>query len=220
MDAIEYGEFLRRTGAKLDTGSSSEIEKVVSLRDITDIQHVINMPLAYLARLLENIGLLSDPKRKPYRNARFSSLRVDPHGLSLGQKFVYRPTYVDMMERFEEVFNGFTTPRGISKLTPQIVVGRDETGQVALAHYICPIFEVHDGKMVILDGVHRDFIIKNAGTTIESIVIQDVSDPFPCTPHPWNDVSVVDEKPPEAADRYFDLDRGMFRDLKSIGIDG
>ena len=220
MDPIEYGEFLRRTGAKLETGSSHKIEKVVSLRVITEIDIVLSMPLAYLEHLLRNIGLLDDPERKPYRNANFRSLRVDPHGLSLGQKFVYRPTYVGIIEKFKDIFNGFTVSRGISKLTPQIVIGRDNTGQIALAHYVCPIFEIHDGKMVILDGVHRDFIIKNAGTTIESIIIDGIADQFPCTPHPWDDISVVDEKPPKLANRYFDLDEGMFRDLKSVGIDG
>lgn len=220
MDPIEYGVFLRRTDAKLPTGRARRIEKVVSLRDIHDITMVLSMPYVYLAALLRNIGLVGDPECKPYRNAHFSSLRVDPNGLSLGQKYVYRHTYTDIMEKFKELFSEFTMPRGISKLTPQIVIGRDETGQIVLAHYVCPIFEKHDGNMVILDGVHRDFIVKNAGTTIESIVIDNIEAPFPCTPHPWDDVSVIDDKPPEIADRYFDLDQGMFRNLKFIGIDG
>lgn len=220
MDAIEFGEFLRRTGVKLEIGSVGKIEKVISLRDITDIQTVISMPLEYLEHLLRNIGLLGDPECKPYRNSNFSLSRMDPHRLRLGQKFVYRPKYINILEKFDEVFRGFTLPRGISKLTPQIVIGRDNTGQVALAHYICPIFEEHDGEMVILDGVHRDFIIKNAGTTIQSIVIDNIAEPFPCTPHPWTDIRVVDEKPPAVVDRYFDLDKNMFRNLKDVGIDG
>lgn len=228
MQPIEFGEFLKRMNiVKPSFGfegfgleNTKKIERVVSLKDIEHANFVVSMPSEYLDHLLRRIGILEDPNHKVYRYATIRRLRVDPHDLYIGQKFVYRPQYISLLENFKELFCGFTLPRGISKLTPQIIYGIDKEGFCALAHYITPIFEVHNGKKVILDGVHRDFIIKNAGTTIESIVIEDVSAPFPCTPKKWDEVEIIDVKPERLEDRYFDLKRRLFRDLKSIGIDG
>ena len=138
----------------------------------------------------------------------------------VGQTFVSRPKYTALMESFKDIFNGFTVSKGLSKLTSQIVVGEDSDEQIVLANYVPPIFEVHDGNPIIMDGIHRDFIVLNAGTTIESIVIKNIATPFPCRPMPWDKIKVVDVKPEKMEDRYFDLYRELFRDLKSVGIDG
>lgn len=223
MEPIEFGEFLKRTGFSKDAfnfGVLRKLEKVVSLRSIETVLAINAMPVEYLERLLKKIGLASDPEHKIYKRSRIHRLRVDPNGLYIGQKYVYRQKYIDIMENFKEIFHGFTISRGLSKLTPLIIFGKDKDGTVTLAHYITPIFEVHGGKMVILDGIHRDFIIKNAGTTIESIVIEKIDVPFPCEPHGWENIEVTPEKPQKMEDRYFELRPELFRDLKSVGIDG
>lgn len=223
MEPIEFGEFLTRTGFSRDMFSFEglrKLEKVVSLRSLETPIAINAMPIEYLERLLRKIGLTSDPERKLYENARIRRLRVDPNGLYIGQKYVYRQKYIAIMESFKEIFHGFTIPRGLSKLTPFTIFGKDKNGAVVMAHYIPPIFEIHNDKMVILDGIHRDFIVKNAGTTIESIVIEKIGAPFPCEPRGWDSIEVTSEKPAKVEDRYFELKPELFRDLKSIGIDG
>lgn len=223
MEPIEFGEFLRRTGMdKHDLGFErmDRVEKIVSLRKIVKLLLPCAMPRNYLLKILQNIGTLGDPENKVFRNAEFQFLRTDPNGLLVGQTFVSRPKYTALMEGFQHIFAGSTLPRGFSKLTPQIVLGEDADGQMVLANYVPPIFEVHDGNPVIMDGIHRNFIILNAGTTIQSIVIRNIATPFPCRPMPWDKIKVVDIKPERMEDRYFDLRREFFRDLKSVGIDG
>lgn len=223
MDPIEFGEFLRRVGmdsADFGLNIVNHIEKVVSLRKIKKPILINSMPEDYLFNLLRSIGTAGDPERKVYSRAEVLLLRMDPNGLMIGQTFVSRPKYIAIMENFKNIFNGFTLPRGLSKLTPLIVIGKDNENQISLAHYIPPIFEVHAFVPIIMDGIHRDFIILNAGTTIQSVVINNIQTPFPCRPMHWSDIKVVDVKPERMEDRYFDLNRGLFRDLKSVGIDG
>lgn len=156
MEPIEFGEFLKRTGFSKEAFSFDglrKLEKVVSLRSIDIPLNINAMPVEYLERLLRKIGLAGDSEHKLYENARIRRLRVDPNGLYVGQKYVYRQKYIGIMESFKEVFQGFTIPRGLSKLTPFIIFGKDKDRASALAHYIPPIFEVHNGKMVILDAV-------------------------------------------------------------------
>ncbi len=125
-----------------------------------------------------------------------------------------------LMESFRSVFEAHIVPSGFSRLTPFLVLGRVSSGQVALANYIPPILELHGGKLSILDGIHRDFIAKNAGSTIQAVQIEHVGVELPFHGQPWDQIRVTDEKPPDIRDRYFDLKPALFRDLKALGIDG
>lgn len=222
MAPIEFDEFLRRIDMNPENFivAPQLIEQVVSLKTMSKVEQVIAMPNQYLENLLKNIGLADDPYHKIYRYATIKRLRVDPHDLLIGQCFVYRYKYVALLEQFKELFSGFTLPRGFSKLTPQIIYGRDKNDKVVLAHYVPPIIEVHDNERVLLDGIHRDFLIMNAGTTIESIIVVNPGAPFPAQPKSWNHIKVTDEKPQAVEDRYFDLQPNLFRNLTYVGIDG
>jgi len=46
--------------------------------------------------------------------------------------------------------------------------------------------------------------------------------PFPCSPKNWKEIEIIslNDKPKNLEDRYFDLQKGLFRDLKYLGIDG
>jgi hypothetical protein len=128
-----------------------------------------------------------------------------------------------ILENFQNLFTDFASPRGITKMTAYLMIGtteQDENDQYVLAHYIPPIIEIQNNKLVLLDGVHRSFIAARSGANLESIVIGGIKTPFPCTAKPWSEIKVVDEKPPNIEDRYFDLKKELFRDLKGIGIDG
>ncbi len=175
---------------------------------------------SYLERLLSRIGIVGAPNIKVYEKCPIRLVRIDPNQLYLGQRYVYRKKYTSIMENFKDLFISFSITRGISKLTALIVLGKDKDEAPSLAHYLPPIIEMHANKTVIMDGVNRNFIIRNSGTTIESIVVEDVNVTFPCVVRPWDDISVIDDKPEKEEERYFDFRLELFRDLKSMGIDG
>lgn len=196
-----------------------EARRIVSLRDIVKVDNVQAMRHEYLWRLIENVVLAGDPSVKPYAGCRTQILRMDPHGVLVAQTFVERPKYQRILENVSGFFSGFCVARGIAKLNACIVLGRDAAGEQVIGHYLPPIVEEHGGRMHLLDGTHRNFLVKSVGTTVETIVIRGVKAPFPCKPQSWKTVHSVDVKPPVEA-RFEDLRSDLFRDVKSIGIDG
>lgn len=223
MEAIPFQEFLNRTGFNSnDFGfrNLTGIKHIVSPTDLEKIFMVNAMPMPYLEKLLSKIGTLSDPENKIYAGAKIKLACVDPNSLLLGQKFVYRKNYTAILENFQYLFTGFAMPRGIFKFTPYLIIGQDVNHQDVIAHYLPPIVEIHQDKSILLDGVHRNFIAQRSGNNPETIIIEGVKAPFPCSPKSWRNIKVVDKKPKNLEDRYFDLEVGLFRDLKSIGIDG
>ena len=223
MKPIEFNDFLQKTQFSLQDlyfPSFDNIKYVIGLREMREIVSVNAMSKKYLSNLLSKIGTVGSFNEKVYKNSTIHFIRIDPHSLRLGQKFVYRKNYISILENFPNIFDAFHISRGISKLTAFIILGKDSNGDSVLAHYIPPIVEIHNGHLLLMDGVHRNFIVKNSGTTIESIVISNVNTPFPCTAHKWSQIKITDNKPENINDRYFDLQQELFRDLKSIGIDG
>jgi len=218
---VDLTGFERRTGIdrRAFAGSWTEADKIVSLRDVRQVLAVQAMPRDYLKLLLESVTLVGDPTARPFAGKRIQTLRMDPHGVMVGQTFIERRKYVDLLERFPDVFGEFCMTKGIAKLTAQIVLGRLADGTVVLAHYVPPIVEQHGDTAVLMDGVHRNFLIRMSGTTIETVLIHGVDVPFPATPQRWDVVKPVDVKPPPE-ERFFDLRRDLFRDVKASGIDG
>ena len=192
---------------------------IVALRDLARVEAVQAMPRDYLARLIANVGLEGRPDEKPYAGREIALLRADPSSLLVAQTFVERSKYRRILENMSGVFDGFCMTRGIAKLTASIILGRDAAGAPCIAHYLPPLIEENGGRLVLLDGTHRCFLIKSVVTTIESVVIRGVTAPFPCEPQPWASVRQVDAKPPRP-ERFVELRPAFFRDVKRIGIDG
>lgn len=217
---LEMEDFRRRTGISdrylFTSGLSAE--KVVSLRDMPQILDLRVMPMPYLERLLAHVTLAGDPNIRPYESATVETVRMDPANLLVPQTFIERKKYQGFLEGFQNVFRGFCVTKGVAKCTALIVLGKTADGVLAIAHYIPPIIEDH-GRLCLIDGMHRNFLVMTVGTTLETIVLRGVSARFPCTPQDWSAVHVVDTKPPKE-ERFFDLMPDLFRDLKGVGIDG
>lgn len=224
MKPILVEDFLRRTGFSLnDFGTTDlrQIKSVIGLREMRQIISMQAMPMKYLCELLSRVGTLGSFEEKIYQKSEIQLRSIDPRILNIGQKFVYRGNYQAIVENFENIFQHFCVPYGFSKLTPYIILGHNQDSDLALAQYLPPIVEIHNGgQYVLLDGIHRNRLILTSGTTIECIVITDVKTPFPCSLHGWHEIKFVDQKPEKIKDRYFDLKPELFRDLKNIGIDG
>lgn len=218
---IAIADFHERTGINLSLIRACEsVEWIVSPRDITAISDVLGMPNEYRDRLLASIGLAARQNHKTYKGLAVHQYWVDPRSLDLGQKFVYRPNYISIVEGFRTICRGFEMIKGFTQYLACLIVGTDEEGTRVLGHYLPPIVEQHGDRWILMDGVHRSYLARQAGVPIECIVIKGVTTPFPCSPHLWDEVAVVDEKPKRAEDRYWDLDKKLFRDTKYVGIDG
>ena len=221
FEPITMRDFFARTG--IDVRALGEpiqkAERIVSLRDLVKIDSMQAMHREYLHLLLENVTLVGDPSVRPYHGCRVQTARIDPRTVLVGQTFVQRSKYAKFIECFSDMFREFHVSRGLAKLTPFVITGRTEDGGRAVAHYVPPIVERHPEGQVLMDGVHRYYCMMAAGTTIESIIVHDVKVPFPSTAKSWAHVHPVDEKPPKD-ERFHDLRREFFRDVKAIGIDG
>jgi hypothetical protein len=220
---IEINEFQERTGNDCQglLASADGIGQVIALRDITRVESLLVMPRPYLERMLANVTLVGFPDIRPYENCQIECARLDPGSLRIGQTFVQRSKYMDLMERFGGMFEGFAGTRGIAKRTAMVVIGRDQADRRCLAHYLPPIVEANcqQDRLFLMDGIHRNYMMLSVGTTIESIVIRGVRQPLPCDARGWDSVRPVDEKPPKP-ERFFNLRPEYFRDVKRIGIDG
>ncbi|MFB6212500.1 MAG: hypothetical protein ABEI53_01625 [Candidatus Magasanikbacteria bacterium] len=200
-------------------GGWEGVEKVVSLRGMKKVFAIQAMPHPYLRRLLDNVTLKGDSEVFPYKSCEFDSVKVDPNSVRVGQTFVQRSKYQGFIEDFPDLLDGFCANSGIANRNASILLGENESGTLVVAHYLPPIIEKHNGWHCLLDGIHRNFLSKNIGMTIESIVIKGVDTPFPCDLGEWSEVEVVEDKPSKP-DRFFNLKKNLFRDLKKIGIDG
>lgn len=195
-----------------------DITYVVSLRQLVTIDQIQVMPSAYLERILQKV-VLQGTRTPVYDNCTITTCRMDPHNLLIGQTFIQRDKYQDFLENFSEIFSEFCITRGVAKCTALIALGKTQERASAMAHYLPPIVEENQGKLCLLDGIHRNFLVKMVGTTLETIIIKNVTHNFPCDLHDWKSIQVVDKKPPKEK-RYFNLREELFRDLKIIGIDG
>lgn len=221
LKPILLQDFLNRAEVSLEMYGFEigRIKHVISLRDMEEIQVIFPMERKYLEKMLQKVKIIGDGAAV-YRECDIELMRIDPHSLKIGQTFVQRGKYVSILENFKNIFERFTVSRGIAKLTSMIIIGKDKKGNVSLSHYLPPIVEMHNSDLILLDGIHRNFIGLSLGTTIESVLIKNIKIPFPCSVRNWNNVRVVDEKPSDRKERFFDLNEQLFRDLENIGIDG
>ncbi|OGG72459.1 hypothetical protein A3A38_02130 [Candidatus Kaiserbacteria bacterium RIFCSPLOWO2_01_FULL_53_17] len=224
FDPIDFGDFEKRTGIRkrdFPVTGWKRAGRIFALRDLAKVLDIRAMSKEYLFRLLLSVTLTGDGKTKVYKDGRIKLLRADPHGLLIGQTFLLRSKYQGILENFPRVFGSFCEVRGMAKLPARIVLGESAEGEQVIAHYVPPILEGNSvsHEPLLLDGIHRNFLAMSVGTTLEAIVVHGVSAPFPARPMEWGSISVMNEKPPKE-ERFFDLKPELFRDLKSIGIDG
>lgn len=118
------------------------------------------------------------------------------------------------------IFDEYLICSGIYDLGAFVLTGLDAQGNHCLAYYLPPIIEQHKKGLIIMDGIHRNFI--NRSHAINAIIIDNVKIPFPCSHHSWKEIQVIPlkNKPKDIKKRYFDINSDLFRDLKYLGIDG
>ena len=225
---IEPREFFERLHLKpeefkdrLNLPNIRSINKILPLRNMTEIHSLVPISWELLTFLLRQIKTLDG--QSAFSNINIASRKQDPRALKIGQKFVYRENYTMLLEKVPDVFQKFPiTSCGLGDFSAFFVFGLDDCEAYAMACYLPPIIEKHETELVIMDGIHRNFIGKQTGKTLNALIVENVSVPFPCSMHDWPEIAVIslNDKPKDINDRYFDLQKGLFRDLKYLGIDG
>lgn len=198
-----------------------EIAKIVPLRDIKRIESLIPIDRNLLLHLLRQINTLDG--RPVFSKASLSLVKIDPRQLKIGQKYVYRENYQRLMEDASDIFHTFAASAGgLCDMGAYFVFGRNGNDDYAMACYLPPIVETHGRDLVIMDGIHRNYIAKQTGAAFTVILVEPSDLPFPCSVRNWDEISVISlaDKPKDLGDRYFDLQKDLFRDLKYLGIDG
>lgn len=220
FEPISITDFKSRTGIEPDFVMHAT--KVVSLRDLVpgSISAVHVMRRDYLSKLLRSVTLEGDGEHRPYEHCQIELARIDPSHLVIGQTFIQRSKYQDILEKFGNHLNGdFCVTPGTVASSAMVMYGQTRTGEDAIAHYIPPIIEVSGDNLFLLDGIHRNYLAMRVGTTIESVLVKGVKAPPPCDVRTWSDIKVVNKKPPREK-RFYNLQPPLFRNLKWIGVDG
>lgn len=225
---IDSGEYLARLGLNredfeklLKLPRTNELRKIIPLREIKHVQSIIPISSELLLYLIRRIRTLDG--QMPFINSGIEMIVVNPHQLKIGQKFVYRENYQGMLENLNGLFQDFLGEwGGLGNLGAYFVFGLNGDGNYSMACYIPPIIEVHGYKPLIMDGIHRNYIARQTGLTINALLVKNVTISFPCSPKNWKEIKVIplNDKPKNLEDRYFDLHKNLFRDLKYLGIDG
>ncbi len=229
MDFEEYLDHLklneRHFRERLRLPVVSRLRRVLPLKNLKDIRSMIPLANAFLREILIKVRTLDD--QLPFAEATFGICYVDPRELKLGQRFVYRENYVALLEELPNLFvNAFAVTSSITSMGAFSVFGCDAAGEPAISFYLPPIVEKHRLKtgeeLVIMDGMHRNFLTKQFGMTIAAIVAKNVTVHFPCACKDWSSVTAIPlaDKPADINERYFGLRKNLFRDLKYLGIDG
>ena len=197
------------------------LKNILPLRDMAEVHSLIPMRLEMLQYLVKRIKTLGN--QPPFENSAVKMIKLDPRQLKVGQRYVYRETYQGLLEGIPDIFNKFLVNNGgLSDLGPYFVFGTNGDGQYAMACYLPPLVEKHGLDLVIMDGIHRNYIVRQTGATLNAILIDAVSAPFPCAVEEWSETTIIPlkDKPERLEDRYFELHKELFRDLKHLGIDG
>jgi|SRR3989344_2787424 len=225
---IDPKEYLKRLNLRQDEFKQrlklpdvDGITKIIPLRDLKVIQSLIPIDLDMVLYLLKKVRTFDG--QMPFGNIRIQMVRIDPRHLKIGQKFVYRENYQKLLEEVPDTFRQFmVTAGGLGDLGAYFVFGLNGDDRYSMACYLPPIVEKQTSDMVIMDGIHRNYIAKQAGLAVNAILVEGIDLPFPCGIRDWPEIQVISlsNKPKELGDRYFELNKGLFRDLKYLGVDG
>lgn len=220
LDRIQINQ--QRFEACLNFPKINSLKKIIPLKNLTEVKAVIPLKKKFFEQTIRNITTL-DKKEKPFKSSEINLIKVYPNQLKIGQKFVYRENYQKLIEQMPAIFDDYLICSGVCDLGAFALTGLDAEGNHCLAYYLPPIIERHYKKgPVIMDGIHRNFINRQIGHTLNAIIIDKVKTPFPCSFHSWDEIEIISlkNKPKNIKERYFDINPDLFRDLKYLGIDG
>lgn len=220
-------EFLKRIdltgnlfGEQLHLPDPEKFSHIIPLRAMRNVSAIHPLSWDIAVHLISRIRTMNG--HLPFIRGSIKLAKFDPKNLKVGQKYAYRENLTDVLEGLPAFFRNYMIPSGICELGAWFIFGEDMKGVPSLSCYLPPIVERNGEHLVIMDGIHRNYIAMQFGVAINAILVENVYIPFPCGMRNWNELSVIPlaDKPADINERYFDLTKELFRDLKYLGIDG
>lgn len=213
---IERDDFFDRTGLE-ELDLSSKYVQIVSPKQLVRIENVLAMKKKDLEILIRSMPLVEDLSVKPYEDCEIQFVSVDSNTLHVPQTYLLDKKLLFFMNGFR-AFHGKYCCKGLSKLEPHYLIGKDKQGIISLAIYLPPIIERRERQDLLIDGNHRTALCGGVGATAMSIVVRNPSIDPPYTGVPWH-THIVSEKPP-VEERYHDFNPALLKDFGHIGLDG
>lgn len=192
---------------------------VISPRELDKVTKTCIMHDKLLNSLIRNVPLRGNPGCKPYERIKLDVSLAEPRTFEIGQTFVLKRKIIELMTQMpQKIFDGFCLS-GVSSAPPLEMYGIDRQQREAIAFYIPPLIEYHSSRPTLLDGIHRSYLCKGAGTAINAVHLYNVQENLPFDPLSWQSCDLSEEKPSKER-RYRNLQTERFRDLTYVGIDG
>lgn len=189
---------------------------VVPPTEITHPDRIQSLDGSVLRTLMHHVTLRGNGTR-PYEHSDIEVQRRNPRELMIGQSFILKRKILELCQ-LQDLLERASLP-GLCERNPLLITGNDSEGDYCCSIYCPPIAEYHNGKLVLIDGIHRSRIALAAGTSMPYIVVHNPQSPLPFEAQEWEFTELVDEKPP-VEERYRNLNKALFRDLSRAGIDG
>lgn len=220
-------EFLKRLGLETDMFARQlrlpdpeNFSHIIPLRGMKNVSSIQPISWDLAVHLISRLKTMNG--HMPFVRGSIKLAKFDPKTLKVGQKYAYRENLTGVLEGLPRYFENFLIPSGICELGAWFIFGEDWQGEPSLSCYLPPIIERHGKHFVIMDGIHRNYIAMQFGVSLNAILVENICIPFPCGLRNWSELKVIplSEKPANIDERYFDLTKELFRDLKYLGIDG
>ncbi len=184
---IDSTEYLARLGLnrvdfekQLKLPQTDKIKNIIPLKEIKEVQSIIPINSDLLLFLIRKIKTLDG--QLPFQNSTIRQVVVNSNQLKIGQKYVYRENYQQLLESISGIFRNFLGEwGGLGNLGAYFVFGLNGDGGYSMACYIPPIIEVHNSRPMIMDGIHRNYIGRQTGLSINALIVKNVRVPFPCS---------------------------------------
>lgn len=163
---------------------------------------------------LRQVVLLGDKSFYPYQNAHLSLQTVCPEEVLPLAMYALLPQITFITSLYEKLKQSQIDILDFDSQITSVDYSWGKQGRLAP-----PLIEIHDGRMLLVDGLHRVYLAKLLGLGTISVVIADgVKTSLPCLPVTWDDVILTDTVPSANLKRKFitgnpHIDYKLFRVL-------
>lgn len=148
---------------------------------------------------LRQVVLLGDKSSHPYQNARLSLQTVCPEEILPLAMYALLPQITFITSLYENLRHFRIDILNLDQAITSLDYTWGKQGRLAP-----PLIEIRDGRLLLVDGLHRVYLAQLLGLETISVVIADgVKTPLPCLPVSWGDLILTDTVPSANLKRRF-----------------
>lgn len=165
--------------------------KEVEITDISDWRIVEDR--------LRQVVLLGDRSFHPYRKAKLSLERICPEDILPLALYALLPQITFISSLYEALKRFRIDILNIDSQITSVDYTWGKQGRLAP-----PLIEIHGGRLLLVDGLHRVYLARLLGIkTISAVIVEGANTTLPCLPVGWDDVTLTDTVPSANRKRRF-----------------